>query len=360
MMKKEEGEIQMKKLIGFTLALILLLSIMIPVMAVDTVSMEQVVEKYNQSETVQQALEQGSTSVATLGENQISIQTTTNEQSYTTVFQVEGNNIQITIGAEEGQEKALVDSMISMLLVDAVQQLHGVAPGAILPTLNDERTQNYTLQEQGLSLQKGTNTVTIQFDIQKEIPLLSFEDVYITPEHLEQMKEYIAGDGSYQVRTGNVTFYKVGDGNEATITVGEEQELTNNAYRSILSGLQVMFGTTKASQYFEENYTDFSEGNKQIEGITIEIEPIKTEMEQTIFEDAKIVRLTIDKQKVNQAMGEKGQDSNTNNGIDNTIKKDESLPATGISVGVIVTIVAVLAVGIYAYIRYARYDKEIK
>lgn len=64
-------------------------------------------------------------------------------------------------------------------------------------------------------------------------------------------------------------------------------------------------------------------------------------MEQTIFEDAKIVRLTIDKQKVNQAMGEKGQDSNTNNEIDNTIKKDESLPATGISVGVIVTIVAI-------------------
>lgn len=349
-----------------TIALIfmLLLVYVVPVMAVNTITIEQVVEQYNNSETVKQQLTEANTSIASYQDNVLTIVTTLGDEQYTTNFNVDGDIISISIPQDD---QYITNGIVAFLLIDAIQQLQGTPAGDILTTLMDNRAQQYTLEEQGLLMSVG-ETLDIHVDMQKQIPLLSMEDIYITVEDLENGKDYISGDGSYQMSSGNVTFYKSGYDNEVTITVGEDTELTNNAYRTILSGLEVMFGTEEAAIYFQENYTDFSEGNKQIEGIDVAVAPEKTEMEQTVFGDKAIVRLTIDKDVVNAVLGivvDSGNNTVGGNTVGNHVTGNNytastPIPAAGMSIGVIAVIAVIFIAGIYGYIRYTKMNKEIK
>ncbi len=193
-----------------------------------------------------------------------------------------------------------------MILVDCIGQLHGYAEGELIENLNSVDITNYTIEKQGLEIKQFENgRGQIKINIAKKIPLADVSNTYITISDLEELKQYLVGDGMAQKSVGNIIFNKNGYGENVVVFVGEKNNLTQNTYRSILSILQVMFQTEKVVDYFERNYPNASFNNKQFGGFKIEVNPEKSSIEQNVLGNDntyQFIRLTIDKSLVNNAI----------------------------------------------------------
>lgn len=343
----------MKKIITVSMILVLILAMAIPALAANVITVEQVVEKFNS------AYGNGKSAVATYKDNAITI-----------VYKPEGSNTEIvmnytvkddiiSIAINKEDENAMVASMITLELVDAAQQLQGHQPGDIMDVLNNEEALNYTLEKEGVQITENETKMEIKFDIQKKIPLLDFTDMYIEVADLEKFQEFIQGDGSTQIKRGNVGLFKRGANNEAKITVGEKTELTDNAYKSILSILELMFNSKDAADYFKTNYSGFNLGNKEFAGIKVEVEPTKDNMENTVFgTEYKIARLTVDRQKVRIAIGQE-KPVEQENKTDNTLASKTELPKAGVNTIAISIAFIVILIGVVAYTKYY-HNRDVK
>ena len=279
------------------------------------------------------------------------------------------------------QDDVFSIGLASIILIDEIAQLHGYAEGEIMDTLNSEEVLNYTVENEGLEMKQASDgTVDIKIDIDKKIPLITIENEYIEVSDLESIKEYISGDGSAQRTKGDIVFHKTGYDNEATVFVGEEGELTENTYKSILSILQVMFDSEEVVNYFEENYSSISVGNKEFSGFKIEINPEKSNMEEVVLgtdDTYQFIRITIDKELARAAatgnveeeeeQQQQGNSSNglntgranndyrvsTSNGAKDATEYNGTLPDTGknaiVAIVIIISIISLIMAGVKIY-----------
>ena len=223
-------------------------------------------------------------------------------------YKLDGNVLSITLNKDD-----FIGSMVTTHLVDSIGQLHGYKDGKLILTLNSEEIMNYTIEKEGYEIkQLDDGMVSIKVDLSKKIPLIDISKIYIKVTDLQNSKKYISGDGCAEKAKGNIWFNKCGYNGENTLLVAEENNLTENTYKSILSIIEVMFDSSKASDYFMTNYSGISIGNKEFKGFKIEVNPIKTKWEEKLLPSDsgyKFVRISIDKDLVNSAIDE----SNNNN-----------------------------------------------
>ena len=335
------------------MVLILILAMGIPALAANEITVEQIVEKFNTTYGKEQS------AVAEYKDNTITITYSKEGSDQTIVANLMVNGNIISISIDNKDENSLLITLLIMEFIDAAQQLQGYQPGEIIDVLNSKEAANYTLEKEGIEAKENGNKVEVKFDIQKKIPLLDTTNMYIEVSDLEKFKEFIQGDGSTQIKRGNVGLSKRGADNEAKITVGEKTELTENAYKSILSTLEVMFDSKDAADYFKTNYSGFNVGNKEFEGIKIEVEPVRDNMESVIFNtEYKIARLTIDRQKVRIAIGQE-KPVEQGNKTDNTVAPKTELPKAGVNTIVFSTLLIVILIGVIAYTKYYN-AKDVK
>ena len=353
------------------------------------ITLEQIVSKFNNCESVKQYANYGSIWKASSDDKNINITIEANGNTAELEYVLEGNILSTSL---EGDD-AISGAMVSMVLIDCIGQLHGYSDGELFATLNSEEIQNYTLENEGIEIKQDTTKYIIKVDITKKIPLVDFSETYIEVSDLEDLKEFISGDGSAQTSKGNIAFWKGGYDNEMTVVIGEKEKLTENAYKSILSVLKVMFNSDKATNYFKENYSNISIGDKEFNGFKIEKNPTKTSMEEVVLgkdDTYQFVRITIDKSLVNSYInksdetddkteqekpsnsGNQIQDSKdedtkkeevdnkktSNNTVDNSIVNDKKLPQTGDDKWIIIsTVVLITLVGIVSYNKYKKYKQ---
>lgn len=264
------------------------------------ITLEQIADKFNSSANVLQNIELGIIMHADANEDYIII---TNSGEGSDMIEVKFTLNSNILSAEIG----LINSAQVAVLVDCVGQLHGYSDGETYSTQSSDEFKNYTLEKEGVETTKTDNDVgIIKIDITKKFPLADFSSVFIEVSDLQDKKEYISGGGSGQKSKGNITFfYKDGnregyDNEVTTLVIGEKDSLTENAYKSILSILEVMFDGKDVVDYFQSQYPGFSEGNKEFAGFKIEISPVQDDWERLSLEGkySGIVRITIDKDKV--------------------------------------------------------------
>ena len=268
-------------------------------------TLEQIANKFNNHSTVIEYGSMGTVWKATANNNKIIITTNENNITDTKEYTLDNNILSLEIND-------LTGSVITNVLIDCVEQLHGYPEGEIGPTLQSEKITDYTLEKEGLEIKQNSDgESTVKIDISKKIPLLDFSKEYIEVEDLDFFKEYISGDGSAETKKGYIYINKSGYDGENTVLVAEKNKLTDNSYKSILSVIEVMFDSKEAVNYFKNNYSSIS-SNKEFVGFKIEINPNKTDFEKSIIPDNsgyKFLRITINKDKVNEEIKNKNNDN---------------------------------------------------
>ena len=94
--------------------------------------------------------------------------------------------------------------------------------------------------------------------------------------------------------------------------IGQPTELTNLSYDSILTALSIIFSngselSSTVMTYFRQNYSDFSLGNADFTGVSIDTSvtslPIQNGDTILVSPNMKYAKLTIDENKVNEELG---------------------------------------------------------
>lgn len=264
-------------------------------------TLEQIVDKFNNSEVVKEYAAYDIIWKAESKDNQIIITGKTDKDSSSATYKLDGN----ILSTKVSKEKAFDVVVFTSALFDCIGQFHGYSEGELLPTLNSENVSQYTLEKEGLLIKNDEDDNFIaKIDISKKIPLVDFSDVYIEVADLQSIKEFLIGEGSIEKSKGNIYFHKSGKGKEGdcTLVLAEKNKLTENSYKSILSILEVMYEGKKISEYFMNNYSNISD-NKEFDGFKVEINPTKTEFETFIVPDNsgyKFLRISINSEKLNK------------------------------------------------------------
>ena len=276
--------------------------------AANSITLEKIVEEFNASSIVSEYEAVGGSISAVNDDGSISITLNANETTENIELLFEENILSIEIDEEE--ENAFAKVYITLKVLDVIGQIHGYREGELIKTLSSDEAMGYTLEEEGFEMYYTSETkFRIMTDITKKIPLLDFSNTYIEVSDIEYLKEFISGDGSAEDQEGNVWFNKSGYDGKYTLLVAEEVKLTENAYKSILSILQVMFDNESVVKYFKENYSSISIGDKEFAGFSIKVNPKdKTELEEFAIpsdSEHEFVRIVIDKGLVLSSVTEK-------------------------------------------------------
>lgn len=133
------------------------------------------------------------------------------------------------------------------------------------------------------------------------VPNNSVSDVdYFTTENLKDNIHKI-DTGSYTDVKNNLKISIFGSENPV-ITISEKPQTTGDTYNSIVSAISVIFDNNSVSEYFKENYSSLTLGQKVFNGFKIEINPSLNSKEIRFFstDDTNIVRVTITRSQINQ------------------------------------------------------------
>lgn len=338
-----------------------------------SITLEQIVEKFNTSSIVDDYKEAGGSIKATNDANSITINVATGETTNDIKFLLDDNILSIEI--DTGEETAFIKAYIASYVIDIIGQLQGYQEGELSQTINSDKATNYTLSKEGYELENiDTTKKKIKVDLTKKIPLIDFSSEYIEVSDLEDVKDFIAGDGSAEKSKGNIWFNKSGYGGEYTLLVAEKGQLTENTYKSVLSILEVMFDNEQVLQYFKQNYTSINMGDKEFSGFTIKVNPTKkTDWEENLVPSEsgyEFVRITIDKQlailgaNTTQKEEQNGKTEEKNNTLTKQIKGDSTtvtkkLPQAGANITIIFVIVCGIIIAMVAYKKCYEF-KDVK
>ena len=258
----------MKKIVKIMLFAFLILKC-VGVSALEAVTIEQVVEAINNGYLAESYEAELGSLEAVYDEDSIDI-TINDDNSITELtFDLNGTIISKEINKED--ELAFTYAYIMLSIADEIGQLYGYEQFELSQTLNSDQSYEYTLENEGFEIEEISSTVIlISIDFSKKIPLADFSDVYFEVSDLEDAKEYIAGDGFYSEQKGNVYLYKTGYDGESTVLICEKDNITSNAYKSLLSVFTVMFDDSLIHNYLTNNIGDLTE-NKTFGGIEIKV-----------------------------------------------------------------------------------------
>lgn len=341
----------MKKVINIITLMTLVILFICNSVYATSITLEQIVEKFNKSSIVDDYKNTGGSISATNNANSINITVNANGKTENVELLLQGNILSIEINQED--EDAFTKAYVASSVIDIIGQLHGYQEGELSQTINSDKAKNYTLEKEGYEAENISETkFKIKVDITKKIPLVDFSNTYIEVSDLQDLKKYISGDGSAETSKGNIWFNKSGYEGEYTLLVAEKGNLTENTYKSVLSILEVMFDNDKVIQHFKNNYPNISTGDKEFKGFNIKVNPKeKTQREESLIptdSGYEFVRIVIDKSlaisstnETEKVEGGTPNKDNTQTQVENKIDID-TLPRTGEETNVFLIILYIL------------------
>lgn len=251
--------------------------------------LDKIVEKFNNCETVKTYKEYGYDLLASKSKDTLIVSSTTGDAKSTVEFKLNGDILSNENLSEE-------DMMVALLVIDSVGQTMGYKDGELAKNMNafSDEIKAYTLEKEGFELKSDGNKNSLRIDLSKKIPLISMDNFYLKTDDFDIIKDIIADNetGNQSGKDGNIAYdVFVGD-EENTIKIGQEGKLSDSAYKSILSALEVMYGKETAN-HFQELYPKFVDGTKTVDRFTIETNYTFEDQNESVFKDTKVVLVTI-------------------------------------------------------------------
>lgn len=235
----------------------------------------------------------------------ISVNIKNQEISYDLNFKVEGNII--SFHSTNDIEKDDIGKELFLEMLTYIQdKYYNIPTQDVLSIVNSKEAKTFTLEKDGFDEKITDVGFIISFDYTKQISRIEITN-HITVEDLKlegQNNHFLKGDGSYKINKHSLFLYKQGSENEAIISIFEEEELTTNAYKTLISVLTEMFNVEEANN-FALVYPGLEKENKAFVGYSIEVNPEYNDFESEILNSnidvskLKLLRITIDKSLIN-------------------------------------------------------------
>ena len=252
--------------------------------------LDDISKKINNCETVKSSKEYGYEIVASSTKDTLTISTKMDKTKTKVEFKLDGNIL--------SNENLSTDELIlALLLIDGVGQTYEYEDGQLAQNMNafPDEIQKYTLDKEGIEFKTNGEKTSLKIDISKKTPLIDINKFYLTPDDFDIVSQIIADkeNGNQNGKNGNIAYdIFIGD-EKSTITIGQDGKLSDSAYKSIISALEVMYGEETA-KHFQELYPKFLDGKKTVEAFTIEKDYKPEDQENSVFKDTEVVLVTID------------------------------------------------------------------
>lgn len=328
----------MKKFLVILMVMIFSMCSFMVVNAED-VTLLQVADSFNNCDTVTSYKQYNMDWNAKAEGNKLILTIKSDENNASVEYTLEGS----ILGASFSEEEALNGLTATVILTDAIGKIHGYEDGELLETLNSDAITNYTIENEGFSIvQLENGGYEIKIDINKKMPLADMSEVYVTEQDLSDFeRDILQSDegGSFSGSKGPLR-YSVSNYGEVIIYIGERDGLTERAYNSIISIIDVIDDSKESSEYFRQNYSGISEGDKSFGDYKISLN-VSGEDVPEFGENYSIMKVVIGSQD-NEFM----EDSNDEEMFleDENITEDSDIPSETNVVSYIIIGIIVVAI----------------
>ena len=280
----------MKKKILLLVIVLLCVAVVVFLAFGNKPGLNNIAENINNCETVKSYKEYGYEIKASTTNDTLTIISTMGETESKVDFKLDKNVL--------SNENLTTDELLpALLVINGVGQAYGYKDNELSKNINAFTNEftNYTLDKEGLELIIGDNKISLKIDISKKIPLIDMDKFYLKPEEFDMIGEFVEDNenGNQSGKAGNVAYDVFVGNDQSTILIGQEEKLSDSAYKSILSALEVMYGKDVAT-HFAEIYPKFEDGKKTVEAFTIETNYAVQDQDESVFKDTKTVLVTID------------------------------------------------------------------
>ena len=251
--------------------------------------LKDIVKKINNCESVKNYKEYGYKIKASAKKNTLTIISKMGDTKSKVDFNLNGDII-------SNENLATEDLMATLLVINGVGQTYGYKDGELSQNINtfSDEFKKYTIDSEGLELVISDDKVSLKIDLSKKVPLIDMNTFYLKTSDLDMIKELVDDKetGNQSGKIGNIA-YDIFIGNEeSTIQIGQDEKLSDSAYKSIISVLEVMYNKDIV-KHFQEVYPKFIDGKKTIDAFTIEKNYIIEDQNESLFKDTEIVLITI-------------------------------------------------------------------
>ena len=252
-------------------------------------TLNSIVKEFNDCETVKTYKDYGYKLKASATKNTLRISSDTGETKSKVEFKLEENIL-------SNENLSNEDLMVALILIDSIGQTYGYEDGELGKNMNafPDEIQKYTLDKEGFEFVSGDEKNSIKIDLSKKIPLIDMDKFYLKTDDLDILSQIIADNenGNQSGKIGNIGYDIFIGVEESTIEIGQDEKLSDSAYKSILSALEVMYGQDVA-EHFQEIYPKFVDGKTTVEAFTIETNYMVEDQDESVFKDTKVVLVTI-------------------------------------------------------------------
>ena len=274
--------------------ILLLVFVMIVTACGSNSKLDEIVKKFNNSETVKTYKDYGYDLKASSTNDTLTISSNTEETKAKVDFKLEGNIL-------SNENLSNEDLMVTLILIDSIGQTYGYKDGQLAQNMNafPNEIKKYTLDKEGIELVLDDEKSSLKIDISKKIPLIDMNKFYLTTDNLDMISQIIADkeNGNQSGKIGNIAYdVFIGD-EESTIEIGQDDKLGDSAYKSIISALEVMYGE-KVAKHFQEIYPKFVDGKVTVEAFTIETNYKPEDQDESAFKNTEVVLVTINNKKL--------------------------------------------------------------
>ena len=279
----------MKKRLLFVSMLVFSIFFNIVVAGAANITLKDIADSFNNCKTVNSYKEYGMDLSAKAEDNKLIIRYKAGDIDANTEYLLKDSIISAVIKKED----AMPGLFTATILVDSIGKLHGYQDGDMFDTLNTEEIQKYTVEKEGFEVKEIDNGgYEIKVDIDKKIPLVDMSEKYIKISDLDEVEIDILKSkehGNINGIKGPLSYY-VGKFDNIEIYVAERGGLTNRAYNTLLTFIELLFDKDKV-EYFKENYENFVVGNKTFDDFNIELN-VKGDV-PTARDGFSVLKLTI-------------------------------------------------------------------
>lgn len=273
----------MKKIIAVLLVAVLVLGASVNAFAV---SIEDVINGFNNYRTVKAYAQYGSVMIASKSDKGMDIDIDANGEHYDVDLVLNGDVLTLKAPDEEG----FTAGVIANFIIDIVETALGYQEGEYTRMINadDEGMANFTLEKDGIEmLENEDGGFTLNISLTQKATPIDLSKVRVKKEDIEKYG-FLDDDGSIQFNKGNMHFFVDKWNDQTLVLIGEKDALTENSYLTLIDVLSILYGDSVANAYAAKcpNLNALTDG----EGFYVTVNVDRAKYEFETFEDYKYVR----------------------------------------------------------------------
>ncbi len=198
-------------------------------------------------------------------------------------------------------------NILNAIFVDCISTMQGNPEGSQIAFALDDSFCYSSLKANGIAKNYYMidDVTCANFDINPFFKM----SIPVQNEALEESNFLIVSPDFYSdtadclTRNQDIIFYKdVAESGNIEFYIGSPNELTNYSYQTLLNSIATFFKDNRASYYIKQNYSDFSKGNAEFDGVSIDTSitslPISTVDTVLLPQNMKYVKISFDRKVV--------------------------------------------------------------